>query len=119
MDLKSLCSNNLVELIKNLPPTIRDEIIGKTIKEIKQEVEIQVINQIREYASDTVDDVTDLIISSRRKGHDWRRPEYTYKLNDELFDTFVDIAETFINKHSEIVVFNKRYRASSSDNESE
>ena len=125
MDLKSLCSDNLVQLIKNLPPAIRDELIGKTTEQIKKEAKIQVINEIREYACDTVDDVTDLIISSRKKGNDWTRPKYTYKIEDELFYTFVEMAETFINKHSETLVFgvpNSRpyvYSESETDNESE
>ena len=37
MDLKNICINNLVELIKNLPPLLKEELINNTIKSIKTE----------------------------------------------------------------------------------
>jgi len=119
MDLKSLCSDELIKLIKNLPPTVRDEIIEITTNQLKEEAKKKIINDIKSYASNIVTDVTDLILISHRVGDNWKRPSYTYRIDDELFDVFVDIAETFVNKNLTELVFHKNYSLSNSDSDSE
>lgn len=105
MSLKALCMNNLVELIKNLPPQLKEEVIGESLKAIKAEAKHEVMKEIRRSAAIVVDDVTDRLISSHKTGQDWKRPEYTNDIDDELYYTFTDIVERFVNKHAEKIVF--------------
>jgi hypothetical protein len=110
MSLQSLCMNNIVELIKNLPPLMKDQVLGETMKSIKEEVRQEVIKEIRESAAIIVGDVTDELISAHNSGFGTKRPEYTNDLDDELYYTFLDISEQFISKHAEKILFDDRRR---------
>ena len=105
MSLKALCMNNLVELIKNLPPQLKEEVIGESLKAIKAEAKQEVMKEIRRSAAIVVDDVTDRLISSHKTGQVMKRPEYTNDIDDELYYTFTDISERFVDKHAEKIVF--------------
>jgi len=105
MSLKALCMNNLVELIKNLPPQLKEGVIGESMKAIKEEAKQEVMKEIRRSAAIVVDDVTDRLISSHKTGQDMKRPEYTNDIDDELYYTFTDISERFVDKHAEKIVF--------------
>ena len=105
MSLKALCMNNLVELIKNLPPQLKEEVIGESLKAIKAEAKQEVMKEIRRSAAIVVDDVTDCLISSHKTGQGMKRPEYTNDIDDELYYTFTDISERFVDKHAEKIVF--------------
>ena len=132
MDLKTLCMKNMVETIKNLPPILRDEVIGQTTKDIKKEAyenaKKHIMKEIRQSAAIVVEDVTDRIVMSHIKNQNWERPEYTKDIDDELYYTFVDISEKFVIKTFETTVFlhqehNRRhlddsYEQSSSDDDS-
>ncbi len=52
MDLNTLCMKNLVETIKNLPPILRDEVIGQTTKDIKKEAYDRKKEEARRIASE-------------------------------------------------------------------
>jgi methyl coenzyme M reductase beta subunit len=105
--------NNLVELIKNLPPLLKEEVIGESMKAIKDEAKQQVMKEIRRSAAIVVDDVTDSLITSRKTGRDIKRPEYTKDIDDELYYTFLDISERFVNKHAEKIVFDNTHHMDS------
>ena len=64
MDLKTICMNNLVNLIKNLPPLLKEEVIGQSIKTIREEERLKIMKEIKRSASVVVDDVTEKIINS-------------------------------------------------------
>lgn len=110
MDLKTLCMNNLVDMIKNLPPQLKDEVIEASIKNIRAEAKAaakkEIMKEIRDSALIVVEDVTELLTSSSRTGKSWKRPEYTKNIDDELYQTFVNIAEQFFNKKEDQLVFN-------------
>jgi methyl coenzyme M reductase beta subunit len=105
MSLQSLCMNNLVNLIKNLPPLMKDEVLGETMKSIKDEVRKDVIKEIRRSAVVVVDDVTEQLISAHKTGRGIKRNEYTKDIDDELYYTILEIAEQFVEKHAEKIVF--------------
>jgi hypothetical protein len=111
MSLKTLCSENIVELIMNMPPLIRDDIIGETTKSIKKEAEEKarkkLIQEIRSSASIVVGDVLDRIVLSHRTGREWIRPEYTKDIHDDLYHTYVEIADNFFYKNSAMLVFDE------------
>jgi hypothetical protein len=100
--------NNLVELIKNLPPLMKDQVLGETMESIKEDVRQEVIKEIRESAAIIVGDVTDELISAHNSGFGTKRPEYTKDLDDELYYTFLDISEQFVAKHAEKILFDDR-----------
>jgi hypothetical protein len=105
MSLKTLCMNNLVELIKNLPPLLKEEVLGESMKAIREEAKKHVIKEIRRSAVIVVEDLTDRLITSHRTAQEMKRPEYTNDLDDELYYTFTDISERFVNKHAEKIIF--------------
>ena len=110
MDLKTLCLDNLVNVIKQLPPILRDEIIGETTKSIKKEAEknarIQIMKEIHRSVSIAVEDITERIINSYGSGHDWKRPEYTYNIDKDIYGMIVDISEKFVQNNAEKLIFN-------------
>jgi hypothetical protein len=111
MNLKDLCMQNMVEMIKNMPPMMKEEIIGVSLKAIKEEARLEArLEAMKEFrrSSTIVDDVTDRLVVSHKTGQDWGRPEYTKDIDDELYNTFVDIAEGFVNKNYEKLVFDER-----------
>lgn len=105
MSLKALCIQNMVEQIKNLPPLLMEEIIGESLKAIKEDAKKEAMKEIRSSASVVIEDITDRLITSRKTGKNWTRPEYTQDIDDELYYTFVDAAEMFVSKHEESIVF--------------
>lgn len=109
MNLQSLCMQNMVEMIKNLPPLLRDEVIGESTKAIKKEAEEnaknKIIKDIRQSAS-IIEDITKYLIESYRTGHDWKLPECRYDIDKELYNTFVNISERIVMKNYEVFMFN-------------
>lgn len=110
--------NNLVEIIRNLPPLLKEEVIGKSMKALEEDAEKKIIKEIRDSATIVVEDITELLISSSRTGKLWERPEYTKNINDELYYTFVDISEKFVNNHSEKLIFHTHTYSDDSDEDS-
>jgi hypothetical protein len=110
--------NNLVEIIRNLPPLLKEEVIGKSMKAIEEDAEKKIIKEIRDSATIVVEDITELLISSSRTGKLWERPEYTKNINDELYYTFVDISEKFVNNHCEKLIFHTHTYSDDSDEDS-
>lgn len=122
MDLKTICMKNMVEVIKNLPPLLREEVIGESLKSIKEEAEKKakesLMYQIRRDAEIVVEDVTEKLVQSQANGTTWQRPEYTKNIDDELYYTFVHVSERFVHKYAEQIVYPpRRYRTGLSDDE--
>jgi hypothetical protein len=49
MSLKEICINNIVTMVKNLPPLLKEDVIGKSKKEIESNERIKVIEEIKYY----------------------------------------------------------------------
>jgi len=112
MNLKTICMNKLVEQINNLPPLLKDQVVGQSTQTIKNEAKQDFVDKIQNYNS-VIDDITDLIIDSKRTGKYWQRPNYTYNIDNDIYNSLVYIADNFVTKHyNEIVLFGtkKRYR---------
>ena len=107
MDLKTICMNNLVNLIKNLPPLLKEEVIGQSIKTIREEERLKIMKEIKRSASVVVDDVTEKIINSYTTGKSWTRPGYSNDIDNDLYQTFVDISQTFVDRHSDQICFER------------
>jgi len=111
MDLKAICMKNIVELIKNLPPLLKEEVIGKSLKSINEEAEIKakksLMKQLRRDAAIVVEDVTNKIVESRVYGTSWRRPDYTMNIDDEMYNIFVHVSEQFVGKYEEHIIFSR------------
>ena len=122
MDLKTLCMNNLVELINNLPPLLKEEVISQSVEQIRIQERSKIMKEINRSASIVIEDITENIINSSITGMYWTRPEYTKDIDNDLYQTFVDISENFVDKHIEIFRTTKRprqYFESESDSESD
>lgn len=109
MSLKELCIQNMVDQIKNLPPLLKEEIVDASLKAIKEEIRKEVIKEIRESSTIAVDDITELVISSQKTGHDWKRPECTRDMDDDLYHTFVQTAESFVHRYADKLVFDEEH----------
>lgn len=108
MNLKTLCMNNLIELIKNLPPLLKEEVISQSVEQIKTEERLKIMKEINRSASIVIEDVTENIINSSKTGIDWIRPEYTKDIDNDLYQTFVNISQNFVDKHIDIFQINKK-----------
>jgi hypothetical protein len=110
MDLKAICLQNMVNQIKQLPPLLQEEVIGhslKTIKEqAKQEAKKELLAELKRDSELVVGDLTDVIVSSRRTGRSWVRPEYTEDIDNDIYHNFVHISEMIVDKYSPEIIFN-------------
>jgi hypothetical protein len=109
MDLKTLCMNNLVQNIVNLPPQLREKVIGESTKKIKKEAEKKarekIVREVKRTAGIVIEDVMKLIIESQRTGQNWVRPKHTRNIDDDLYYIFVNICEEIVLNNSESLVF--------------
>lgn len=94
MSLKSQCVKNIVDLIQNLPPRLKEEIVGESLNSMKEKI----MKQMRRDANIVIEDIVDKIISAHRTGVDWKRPDYTNDIDNELYFMYVDIAGRLIDK---------------------
>lgn len=101
MCLKSLCIKNMVEMIKNLPPLLKDEIMGEALKEIREDEKKKMMKDVRELGVVAVEDISSAMTESFRNGVHWTRPDYLKNIDDDLYHMFVDIAEYFTHKNQE------------------
>lgn len=114
MDLKAICVQNIVDQIKQLPPLIQEEVIGhslKTIKEqAKKEVKKELLAELKRDSSIVINDLTDIIVECRRTGTLWTRPQYTQNIDDNIYYNFVDISEMIVDKYAEEIIFQNSVR---------
>ena len=86
MDLKTICVKNIVDMIKKLPPLLREEVIGETLKSIKEDAEKKakesLMYQIRRDAEIVVEDVTEKLVRCHSEGTTLSRPDYTKNIDD-------------------------------------
>jgi hypothetical protein len=113
MELKTLCINNIAELIKKLPPLLQEEVIKVSIKSIKEDAEKKAyekyMKEIKLSAVIVTEDITKLIIRSHQTGINWKRPEYTKDIDDELYHTLVHVSESFVNNNVNVSRFAMDY----------
>ena len=121
MSLKSMCVENMVSIIKNLPPTLREEVIGESIEQIKKEAEktarrkikkevkeqmrLEIIKEMHRSAVIITSDLTHRLINTSRNGGFVTRPEYTHDIDSELYEIFFDISDSFVNNYAEKLIF--------------
>ena len=101
LSLKEMCMQKMVKSLTELPPLLFEEVFGKTIEMVTKDVENKVILNINTYAVETISDIKDVIIQSQGLG--WRRPESTLHINDNLYQTFVNIADDSVNNDYQLV----------------
>lgn len=110
MDLKAICLQNMVDQIKQLPPILQEEVMGhslKTIKEqAKQEAKKELLAELKRNSEIVIDDLTDAIVSSKRNGGEWVRPKYTKDIDNDIYHNFVHISEMIVDKYSHEIIFN-------------
>lgn len=103
MDLKALCTLNMVDQIKKLPPQLQEECVGTSIEAMKEtarkDAEKTVIQEVKRSADVVIDDITKLLIEAHRTGGTYQRPEYTKDMDDELYYVFVGVAERFVQNY--------------------
>ena len=107
MCLKSLCVKNIVEMIKNLPPLLKDEIMGEALKEIREDEKKKMMKEVREIGVVAVEDISSAMTESFRNGVHWTRPDYLENIDDDLYHMFVDIAEYFTYKNQDTLTLSR------------
>ena len=101
MDLKSICLQNMVSQIKQLPPLLHEEVLGYSLQTINEEAKKQAKKELLEDSEIVINDLTDIIVKARKNGNDWVRPEYTKNIDDDIYNNFVHISEMIVNKYSQ------------------
>ena len=99
----------LMEQINNSPPIIKELISDEVEKELIKKN----IRNNRIYSSMIVKDLTEIIIKSKITGKDYSRLDYTLFINDDLYYSYVEIAENFVNTYYNKLIGSKRFRDSS------
>lgn len=106
MDLKAICLQNMVDQIKQLPPLLQEEVIGHSLKTIKEQAKKELMDELKKNSEIVIDDLTDAIVSSKRNGRNWIRPEYTKDIDTDIYHNFVHISEMIVDKYSHKIIFN-------------
>ena len=101
MDLKSICLQNMVSQIKQLPPLLHEEVLGYSLQAIKEEAKKQAKKELLEDSEIVINDLTDIIVKAMKNGKDWVRPEYTKNIDDDIYNNFVHVSEMIVNKYSQ------------------
>ena len=76
--------------VKNVPAHVSVRCIGS--------VALHGYRQCRAGFRAGAKDVVDKIITAHSTGIDWKRPEYTKNIDNELYGMYVDIAGRFVDK---------------------
>ena len=97
MSLKDLAMENIVDMIKSLPPLLQEEVIGETRKSIKNEVKNEVIQEFKNTSSFVIEDLTQCLTS----GNTFKRSSYSIDIDDDLFYTYMYISERFVHNYGE------------------
>tara|TARA_B110000211_G_scaffold88045_2_gene103136 strand:+ start:21 stop:341 length:321 start_codon:yes stop_codon:yes gene_type:complete len=103
MSLKQLCKKNIISQILNLPPLLKEEILKESILEIKKQIKQEVIKEIINDCEIVVNQVTDDIINN--ESH-WYRKSYTSHIDDDLYQSYVNTAQHFINQTNNRIIEN-------------
>lgn len=101
MDLKTLCMNKTVDLVNALPPLLKEEVTNHTINNIRNEERKKIINGMIQSATIIIEEITDNIIECYRTGKSWVRPDHTKDIDDDLYQTYVNISYMFVNRHAQ------------------
>lgn len=104
MSLKNICFQNIVNQIKQLPPVLQEEVIGYSFENIKQQIKKELLEEMKKDSEIVINDLTDIILSSKTSGKDWKRPEYTKNIDDNLYYNFVNISEMIVNKYYQKII---------------
>jgi len=93
--LKDLSMNVIIRQVKDLPPVLRDELIGKTISSLEKNVYSNVMKNIVDNMENMVSDLTHLIL---KHGDNWTKPTYMEKIDYNLYQVCVNIATANANR---------------------
>ena len=93
--LRDMCMISIISQLKSLPPQILEEVIGETKKDIYKEIcddiKKTVTKDIVINAEIMISDLTTILKQSY--GSTWVKPSYMENVDDELYQTCVNIAE--------------------------
>jgi hypothetical protein len=77
MSLKSICQQQLVDLIKNLPPLLKEELIGESLIKIKEEYEEKahkkIIDKLQTELPLKISMITRNLIKDYNEGKEYKR----------------------------------------------
>jgi len=116
----------LIEHIKDLPPQLRDEVVGKTKKSIETEAkdkykskyrkkyEKQIQHELGDNIQDIIKDLTYIIQRSIETNEAWVKPPKWDHIPEEIFQRCVHITQDFIDTYHQ-PVFNIIPRANWDD----
>ena len=97
--LKTLCINKLVQEIKNLPPSIKEELIGFSIKKIIEDERKKIIEELILSSSIMIEDITKQIIDSYSTGKSWKRKKCYEDVPDDIYNWCLNISQNFLDKY--------------------
>lgn len=101
MNLEKMCLNALIENIQHLPPLLLEKVILQSVQAIKEKEKKKLIEELKISACAVTEDITELLIKSHKTGRDWNRPLYTNRLDEDLYQTLVQVSEGFVNNYIE------------------
>jgi hypothetical protein len=108
MNLKELCVKNLVYEIDNMPPLLKEEVIGISISNLERNLEKKLESKIKRKVIDNflvdaevvIDDIIDKLLDNNNF---WRRPAYTEDMDDDIYNIYVQICNRFVQKYQDIL----------------
>lgn len=109
MSLKELCLKNMVEQIKNLPPLLQEEVLGVTLKSIKDDAEREAKKKIgmelKKSAQIVTQDLVNRMIESHLTSSAWSRPSYTQDMDEDVYQSLVEVSDGFVTAYQQQLMF--------------
>lgn len=109
MSLKELCLKNMAEQIKNLPPLLKEEVLGMTIQSIKDDAEREakkkIIMELKQSAQMVTQDLVNRMIESHLTSTTWFRPSYTQDMDEDVYQSLVEVSDGFVTTFQQQLMF--------------
>jgi hypothetical protein len=110
MSLKDQLIENMVSSVVSLPPMLKEEVVGKSLKVIKTQIREEVMSEFLRDAEIVVRDLTSQYVRSLENNSTVTRPVYTEGMSPEMYGTLLAIAQNFSYDYGERLAFNAMYR---------
>jgi hypothetical protein len=95
MNLKTICMDNLVIEIKNLPLQIKEDLLDVSLNQIKKEI----IKDICLLSVEIINELTRSLILSKQRYEKWN-PPHRPDIDLTLYKTYISIAEIFVMNYN-------------------
>ena len=103
MSLRQLALQNMTAAIVSLPPQLKEEIVGTTLKSIEVRIRAEVTNELTSNIEILSRGLVQQHVDSLRTGAMIVPPKYTRTMNPKIYYLINSMASNFVHDHGEAI----------------